>query len=112
MLWQDADDPPAAYEAAGRGAPVLFLQGRFADGSLWAPVAEVLSGRYRTVRVRLQQAASRGANARPAEAVMALMDRLGFPSAHLISHGTRWSTIAEVAVRHPSRARSLTLVYP
>lgn len=107
-------DPPLPFVEAGTGFPVLLVPGRLNDCRLWAPVAGLLSGRYRSIRcdmrgtAQLQSLSSSDRSAR----LLALMDWLGIARAHLVAYGSGWSWAAGLAVRAPGRAASLTVVDP
>ncbi|HYG59506.1 MAG TPA: alpha/beta hydrolase [Symbiobacteriaceae bacterium] len=114
MLKNRPADPPLPYEEAGVGIPVLLVPGRLNDCRLWAPVAQLLAGQYRSIRCDMRgnpqqhppSAADRSGR------LLALMDWLGVARAHLVAYGSGWSWAAGLAVRAPGRAASLTVVDP
>lgn len=102
---------PVVMETAGSGPPVLFFQGRFADERLWLGVAQRLAGRHCTVRCKPVRQRI-GSSLVRTETVAACLDKLQLSSAHLVSHGSAWSTVVEFAAKWPQRVRSLALVDP
>lgn len=117
MQWLRTEVPPLPYDAAGFGPPVFFIHGQLQDGSFWAPVAGALSSRYRTVCCHMRGRGRSPSPPAPARTdhvsdLLALMDWLGVPSAHLVSHGGGWAAAAGLAVRAPHRVRTLTAVDP
>ncbi|HWI52982.1 MAG TPA: alpha/beta hydrolase [Symbiobacteriaceae bacterium] len=114
MHWHRQTPPPIPYEESGDGFPVLFVHGRLNDSRLWAPVANLLSGRYRTIRCDMRPPGKphSPSAADNAVKVLDLLNWLGLSRAHLISHGAGWSWAAGMAVQSPGRVMSLTVVDP
>ena len=105
-----------AYEVAGTGEPVLLIQGVGAAGSAWKPQVEGLS-----FGCRMASFDNRGLrNSNPcrgpirieamAEDAAALMDALGWESAHVVGHSMGGVIAQELALNHRRRVRSLALL--
>jgi pimeloyl-ACP methyl ester carboxylesterase len=112
------EDVPARGGDAGAAAePVVFLHGFGASSYSWRRVTGELAG-YRTVALDLR---GFGYTERPPgiepytrqaqiELVLAVMDALGIERANLVGHSYGGALAATLAVRHPERVRSLTLI--
>jgi pimeloyl-ACP methyl ester carboxylesterase len=105
-----------AYETAGDGAPVLLIQGIGVTGSGWTPQVEALRGNFRTLVYD-----HRGlGGSRPcsgaitveamARDALALMDHLGWDSAHVVGHSMGGVIAQQLALDAPKRIRSLSLL--
>ena len=99
------------------GAPVVLLHGFPQDGSSWDRVVPLLHGEGLRTLVPDQRGYSPGA--RPLERsayrlewlaadVLALLDAVGAPRAHLVGHDWGGSVAWAVAGAHPGRVASLT----
>ncbi len=105
------------YSERGRGEPLLLIMGTGADHTFWAGQVPAFAERYRVI-VYDSRGVGRSETVSPPEsctmAVMAddaaaLLQALEISSAH-ISGLSLGSTVAqELALRHPSRVRSLQL---
>lgn len=117
MLPDTTEGPPIAYDEAGTGVPVLLIHGTLTDGRLWRPVTGLLERHCRTIACHLRghgrtpPATDRSRQDHVAD-LLALLDWLGLPSAHLVSHGAGWAAATGLAVRAPRRVRSLTAIDP
>lgn len=112
MPWQRPVTPPVPFEEEGDGFPVLMVHGRLNDARLWAPVAGFLSQQYRTIRCNLRADGTAYSAADNASRLLALIDWLGVPRVHIVTHGASWSWAAGLAVRASNRIRSVTVVDP
>lgn len=112
MHWQRPSDSPVPYQEAGDGFPVLLVHGRLNDSRLWEQTADLLSGRYRTIRCDLRANHSIPSTTDNASRLLSLLDILGLPRVHLVSHGAGWSWAAGLAVQAHRRVASLTVVDP
>jgi pimeloyl-ACP methyl ester carboxylesterase len=112
MFWEQPSEPPVPFEAEGSGAPVLMIHGRHNDGQLWAPVAAILSGRFRTIRCNLREGVPAYRTVDQVSRLEALLRWLDLPRVHVVSHGAGWSQAADLATRAPVRVASLTVVDP
>lgn len=105
------------YECLGEtGPPILLVMGIRARGMAWMPVAEVLSAMHRVVfwdhrgvggsrplsgPTSIEEMAADG---------IGLMDHLGWKSAHVVGVSMGGSISQVIALGHPARVRSLTLI--
>ena len=110
----DVDEHPIAWREAGTGGVVLFLHGLGHSRIAWDRQLEDLSDRWRCVAWDLP---GFGAS-EPLEdmtfpaianAAIALLDRLGADSAHLVGLSFGGQHALHVALDHPERVRSLVL---
>ncbi len=110
----DVDEHPIAWREAGTGDVVLFLHGLGHSRIAWDRQLEDLSDRWRCVAWDLP---GFGAS-EPLEdmtfpaianAAVALLDRLGADSAHLVGLSFGGQHALHVALDHPERVRSLVL---
>ena len=99
----------------GAGAPVVLLHGTPFDGRAWQPVVTALDGSCRAIRF---DARGHGAAAdapvapygRLADDVVAVLDRLDLPDAHVVGHSWGGQIAQQVALDHPERVNRLSLV--
>lgn len=112
------DDVRLAYADHGDGEPVVFLHGTPSHSYLWRDVApQVRAAGFRTVVYDLL---GFGRSERPldrdtsvtaqAELLVGLLDALGIGSAHIVAHDIGGAVGQIVAVGHPERVRTLTLI--
>lgn len=104
------------YEVHGHGLPVLMIQGVGAAGSGWNKQVQGLAGGCQMLvfdhrgvgRSPLgMEPISIGQMARDAEA---LMDAVGWESAHVVGHSMGGIVAQQLALNVPARARSLCLM--
>lgn len=105
---------PLAHRREGHGAPVVFANGGMMSFGAWEPVAAPLRPEWATLLFDFRgQLLSPGEPppdlAGHADDLAALLDAVGWESAHLV--GTSFGALVAVtfAARHPERARSLLL---
>lgn len=112
----DTADATLAYHTRGEGEPVLLIQGAGAIGALWAPQIDGLAGRYSLAwfdnrgigdSLPLRGPVTVEAMARDA---LAVMDALGWASAHVVGHSMGGLIAQQVALLAPARVRSLALL--
>lgn len=107
----------AAVASAGDAEAVVFLHGFGASSYSWREVTDRLPD-YRTVALDLR---GFGYTERPPgiepytrdgqiELVLGVMDRLGIDRPHVVGHSYGGALAAALAVHHPERVLSLTLV--
>ncbi|HEV8629342.1 MAG TPA: alpha/beta hydrolase [Thermoanaerobaculia bacterium] len=105
-------------EQAGRGEPVVLLHGFGESTYSFRRIVAPLAARYRTIAIDLN---GFGYTARPRDPaaytlegqqrlVLAVLDRLGVPSAHLVGHSYGGGLALWMAAHHPERVRSLALL--
>src|SRR5205814_6720625 len=108
------DDGMLAYEAAGAGAPIVFISGLGGYGSYWSAQVQAFSPDFQTVTFDHRGV---GASAgQPPYSVeqwagdtLRLMDHLKIGRAHLIGHSTGGAIAQVVAADHSDRIASLVL---
>lgn len=102
-----------AFVDRGEGPPVTFLHGFALDGRMWSAQARALEATHRTLAADLPGFGPQGsANAPecPALAVLDVLDRLGVARTHLVGHSLGGAVAVDLALAHPERVESLTLV--
>jgi 3-oxoadipate enol-lactonase len=105
------------YEAGGEGEPVLLLPGWTLNSHLWDPAADVLSERYKVIRLDPR---GTGGSAAPSdleyslpadlEDASALLDHLGTGPVHVVGHSKGARVGAALALSEPKRVRSMVSV--
>ncbi len=109
-------DVAIAYEVAGRGVPVLFVQGIGVAGSGWRPQVEALQDQHKCVTYDNRGLGASVPCTGPitvkamADDARALMDALGWDSAHVVGHSMGGAIALQLALDHPARVRSLSLM--
>lgn len=103
-----------AHWQVGHGPPVLLVQGVGVAGQGWRPQIDGLSDRFACAWLD-----NRGIGASPgvpgsvadmAQDALAVMDALGWASAHVVGHSLGGVIAQQIAVSAPDRVRSLTLM--
>ena len=104
---------------AGSGEPVVMVHGLGATKASFLPTINALSPSFRTIALDLP---GFGDAEKPlgaaydapffARSVLNVLDTLGLPRVHLIGHSLGGRVALEVAMRHPDRLRSVTLMTP
>jgi 3-oxoadipate enol-lactonase len=99
----------------GTGAPVVLLHGTPFDVQAWQPVVDALDGSRRAIRFDARGHGSAvdlpvGDYGRLAEDVVAVLDRLDVPDAHVVGHSWGGQIAQQVALDHPERVYRLSLV--
>lgn len=105
-------------EMAGTGPPLVLVHGFGGSTYSWRLVMPRLAESFRVVAVDLngfgytQRPQDRARYTREAqgELVLSVMDALGYPNAHLMSHSYGGGISLWLAWKHPERVRSLVLV--
>lgn len=113
----EANDIRIYYREMGNGDPLLLIMGLGANVDWWYPdFLAPLAARYHVVAFDNRGA---GRSERPpgpysirqmAEDAAALMDRLGWPSAHVLGMSMGGMIAQELALQHPERVRKLVLM--
>lgn len=118
---QQLKDIEISYVTAGSGPPVLLLHGYPQTKEMWAHVAPILAQEYKVICADLR---GYGASSRPMESAdyanysframaqdqVELMAALGFDEFHLIGHDRGGRVGHRLALDHPERLLSLTLM--
>jgi len=108
------------YLDRGRGQPVVFVHGSLVDHREWGPVAEELSGAYRTITYSRRYnfpndnpLTATDHSARVEAADLAALNRhLHLGRMHVVGVSYGAYTALALALRHPEIVRTLTLVEP
>jgi pimeloyl-ACP methyl ester carboxylesterase len=104
----------------GEGEPVLFVHGNLSDGSAWEEQLGLLPRGFRGIAPDLRGFGA--SDPAPIDAtrgvgdfrddLVALLDDLGLAAAHLVGHSMGGGVVMDLAMRHPERALTITLVAP
>ncbi len=108
---------PISYKITGLGNPVVLLHGALIDAeSNWSLVIDSLAPHFQVIRMDLRGHGRSGKPRNPdaygAELyrdVIRLIDHLEIESAHWVGYSLGGQLALNVAVKHPTRVRSLTL---
>jgi aminoacrylate hydrolase len=103
-----------AYEAAGAGAPIVFIAGLGGHGSYWKAQVQAFSPDFQTVTfdhrgVGVSTGSPPYSIAQWAGDTLRLMDHLKIGRAHLVGHSTGSAIAQVIAADHPDRIASLVL---
>ena len=105
-----------AYDLVGHGPPVLFIQGVGVQGAGWAPQTEALCPRWACLSFdnrgmgASQPLAGTLTLERMAADGLALIDAQGWRDVHVVGHSMGGHIALALAMLHPGRVRSLTLM--
>lgn len=105
-----------AYEVRGSGPPVVFIQGLGIHGGAWKPQIDVLAANYECFSFDnrgLGGSQPRGCALtieQMAEDTLALMDAVGWRSAHIVGQSMGGVIALEIALGARERVRSITLL--
>ena len=103
------------YEDIGTGEPVVLLHAAVADSRQWDAQVPAFAGRYRVIRYDMQGFGQTPAASSPltrADELLALMDQLSIPKAHLVGVSNGGSAALDFAVENPDRVGALVLAAP
>ncbi|MFO1498255.1 MAG: alpha/beta hydrolase [Verrucomicrobiota bacterium] len=110
------DDLELFYELSGEGPPLLLIQGVGVIGECWRPQVAVLEKRFQTLLFD-NRGIGRSAPCRGpirietmAQDACALLDAVGWQSAHVIGHSMGGIIAQQLALDCPHRVRSLSLL--
>ena len=109
-------DTTIKYAVAGAGAPVLLIQGVGLAGQGWQPQVEGLRGEFSLLSFDHRgidgnlDGTSNLTIGQMAEDVVALLDAVGWESAHIVGHSMGGLVAQELALTQPKRVRSLALL--
>ena len=105
------------YELAGeQGSPVVLIMGFGISGRAWAPQVEALRQHHRVLIFDNRGIGGSESSKTPygfadlADDTVALMDHVGFDRAHVVGVSMGGMISQHVAIRHPDRVRSLSLI--
>lgn len=118
MPVQRAGELEVHYRESGQGDPLVLVPGNWSTSLWWRPVMERLPAGYRALAYDVR---GRGHTRGPevpqdlptlAEDLRELLDALALPAVHLMGHSLGTAVAMELALTHPTRVRSLTLIAP
>ena len=104
------------YELSGNGPPVLFIQGVGVVGECWRPQVRALEQNFQTLLFdnrgigRSLPCTGSVTIETMAEDARALMDEVGWESAHVVGHSMGGVIAQQLALDRPKRVRSLSLL--
>lgn len=114
MAFARGKDAEIYYEVHGRGTPILLSAGMGGSGSFWTPQLEALAERHQVI---LYDHVGTGRSARGdrsiagmADDIASVLDHASVDAAHVVGHAIGGIVGIELALRHPKRLRSLTVV--
>jgi len=105
-----------SFRRGGHGPPVLLIQGVGLHGDGWTPQVDALRSRFTCLTfdnrgVGLSQPATTPLSVEAmADDVLALMDHLGWKSAHVVGHSLGGVIAQHLTLAAPTRVRSLSLL--
>jgi 3-oxoadipate enol-lactonase len=109
----DANGTQLWVEAEGTGPAVLFLHGGLGDSRLWAPVAERLADRFRTIRYDYRHYGRSGSPTgefSTLDDLFAVLDAVGADAAALVGLSLGGSIALDAALARPERVWAIAHV--
>jgi pimeloyl-ACP methyl ester carboxylesterase len=103
------------YEETGEGPSLVLLHGGFLDARMWDSQAEAFAPHFRVIRYDARNhGRSKGVPGEYThyEDLLALLDQLEIPKAHLVGLSLGGRTIIDFAIAHPDRVSALVLASP
>jgi 3-oxoadipate enol-lactonase len=107
---------PIHYEITGQGDPLLFIHGLGSSGRDWELQVPYFAERYQVITVDVRGHGQSGKPPGPysvhqfAEDIAAFMEAVAIPSAHIVGISMGGMIAFQLAVNHPARVRTLTIV--
>ena len=104
------------YDLKGTGEPIVWIQGMGLHGAGWKPQVDVFQRDFQCLTFDnrgMSQSQPASANLsidEMAKDVIALMDEVGFSSAHLVGHSMGGLIALATALEHKERIKSLALL--
>ena len=104
------------YEVSGSGEPVVLITGLSGDISFWQGMVPILSHQFKVIAFDNRDSGLTECPDEPldiwmlADDVVLLMDHLSIKKAHILGWSMGGNIAQEIALRHPERIASMTLV--
>lgn len=104
------------YLKSGRGHPVVLIHGMGSDHTVWEGLVPLLRDDYETIAVDLRGHGHSSKTIGPysielfAEDIYLFLESQNIDQAHFIGHSMGGLVLQELAVKHPERFKSLTLI--
>ncbi len=104
------------YLKSGRGHPVVLIHGMGSDHTVWEGLVPLLRDNYETIAVDLRGHGHSSKTIGPysielfAEDIYLFLQSQNIDQAHFIGHSMGGVILQELAVKHPERFKSLTLI--
>lgn len=112
----DIDGAEIHYEIHGEGTPVLLIAGLGGTGSYWRPQVAPFAERFQVILHDHRGTGQSSHDTRIRYSIeqmtadlVALMDALEVPQAHLVGHSTGGAIAQVMAIEHPERVKSIVL---
>lgn len=118
MPLQRVGDLEVHYRERGQGAPAFLIHGNWTTSLWWQPTMEHLPPGLRAIAYDVRGRGHTRGPALPqslpalAEDLLGLMDSLGIIRAHLLGHSLGSAIAMQLALDHPERVHTLTLLAP
>lgn len=103
------------YQVTGEGEPLIILHGLFGMLQNWNNPSKTLSQQYQVIAVDLRNHGrsphcDEVSYSLMAADIIALMDHLNLPSAHILGHSMGGKVAMQLALNHPERINKLIVV--
>lgn len=104
------------YLQLGEDSPVVLIHGMGSDHTVWEGLIPLLKENYRVIAVDLRGHGLSSKTSGPysirlfAEDICLFLDSLNIDQAHFMGHSMGGVILQELAVKHPERFKSLTLI--
>jgi len=118
MPMQRVGDLEVHYRERGQGSPVVLIPGNWTTSLWWQPLMELLPPGFRAIAPDMR---GRGLTRGPAlpqtipthaKDLHGLLDALGLMRVHLIGHSLGSAVAMQLALEHPERVHTLTVLAP
>lgn len=111
-----SDDLTLYYRELGTGYPLILLHGMGSDHTVWDGLLPVLSEKYRVITLDLRGHGQSTKTPGPysielfSNDIYQFLESLDIGQAHFIGHSMGGSILLEMAIKHPEKIHSLTLI--
>ncbi|HLO84650.1 MAG TPA: alpha/beta hydrolase [Nostocaceae cyanobacterium] len=110
------NDVELFYDIRGTGEPLLLIAGYMCDHAYWSLLLPALIKQYQIIRFDNRGIGRSSTHNSPctipqmANDAAVLLDKLGIAKAHVIGHSMGGQIAQELALAHPDKVKSLTLL--